>query len=289
MRIDGVFTVFNILRGLAICIGVVFLSLIPFSGKAFPSTFITGSGCSISNVGYLGALAREYERKTGTKVFVRGGGSVVGIEDLKNGTVDFAASCRGKMSDDPEGIRFIQVAWDALVFIVNKTNPVTDISMDEVRGIYSGKITNWSRLGGRDSPVKLFVSRSRRGLSGVATSVRKLVTYGKNIRAPNVRFVPSSGLAEQLVENTPGGFAITGFSSARKRMVKMLKVNGIYPTRKAIINGKYGFMRPLFLVVPPNPKPEVVRFVSFALSKAGQQFISSQGVVSLLDVKEGRR
>ena len=280
---------FNILRVLATCIGVVFLSLIPFSREAFPAAFIMGSGCSISNVGYLGALAREFERRTGTKVFIRGGGSVVGIEDLKSGNVDFAASCRGRMTGDPEGIQFIQVAWDALVFIVSETNPVGDISMDEVRAIYSGRITNWSRLGGRDNPVKLFVSRSRRGLSGVESSVREMVTHGKTVVAPGVRFVPSSGLVEQLVENTPDGFAATGFTSARRRNVKMLKVNGVYPTTKAIINGKYGLRRPLFLVIPPDLKPEVMRFVSFALSETGQQFISSQGVVSLLDVQEGRR
>lgn len=280
---------FNILRVLVICIGVVFLSLIPSSREAFPAAFITGSGCSISNVGYLGALAREFERRTGTKVLVRGGGSVVGIEDLKSGTVDFAASCRGRMSGDPEGIQFIQVAWDALVFIVHETNPVNNISMNEVRAIYAGKITNWSQLGGRYGPIKVFVSRSGRGLSGVETSLRELVTHGKAVSGPHVRFVPSSGIVEQLVENTSDGFATTGFTSARRRSVKMLKVNGVYPTTKAIIRGKYGLRRPLFLVIPSEPKPEVTKFVSFALSEAGQQFISSQGVVSLLDVREGRR
>lgn len=279
----------NVLKGVTVCIGAVFLLFLPGPREACGATYITGSGCSISNVGYLAALAREFERTTGMKVFVRGGGSVVGIEDLKGGTVDFAASCRGRMAGDPKDIRFIQVAWDALVFIVHETNPVSNISLDDIRSIYSGKIRNWSRLGGREGPIRLFVSRSRRGLSGVEASVRDLVMHGQTIRSPNVRFVPSSGIVEQLIENTPDGFATTGFTSARKRGVKILKVNGVYPTAQSIISGKYGLRRPLFLVISSNPKPDVMKFVSFALSEVGQQFISSQGVVSLLNVREGDR
>jgi phosphate transport system substrate-binding protein len=279
----------NPVKVLITCAAAIFLFSFPCPPDAWSAAFITGSGCSISNVGYLSALAREFERRTGTRVFVRGGGSVVGIEDLKNGNVDFAASCRGRIAGDPRDIQFIQVAWDALVFIVHKSNPVNNISLEEVRSVYSGRITNWSELGGRDGPIELFVSRSRRGLSGVESSVRHLVLDGKTVKSPNASFVASSGIVEQLVEETPDGFAATGYTSARKRNVKMLKVNGVYPTVKAIIDGKYGLKRPLFLVIPPDPKPEVIRFVSFALSEDGQHFISSQGVVSLLDLREEDR
>jgi phosphate transport system substrate-binding protein len=286
-RADNSVVMNRALRILTTYLTVILLSFF-FAGPraAGAASYITGSGCSISNVGYLTALAGEYERRTGTKVFVRGGGSLVGIEDLKNGSVDFAASCRGREAGDPKGLQFIQVAWDALVFIVHKSNPVSNISLDNVRAIYEGKIANWRQLGGRDALIKLFVSQSRRGLSGVETSVRDMLLSGKAVESPNARFVPSSGIVEQLVETTPDGFAATGFSSASKRRVRMLKVNGVYPTMKAIIAGKYGLRRPLFLLVPANPKPEVMKFVSFALSEDGQRFISSQGVVSFLDLDE---
>ncbi len=268
---------------------ILLLFFLAVPGPAWAAAYITGSGCSISNVGYLVALAAEYERRTGTKVFVRGGGSLVGIEDLRNGNVDFAASCRGREAGDPEGLQFIQVAWDALVFIVHESNPVDNISLDNVRSIYEGKITNWRELGGRDARIELFVSRPRKGLSGVEASVRDMLLPGKAVESPNARLVPSSGIVEQLVEKTADGFAATGFSSASKRRVKMLKLNGVYPTVKAIIAGKYGLRRPLFLLVPSNPKPEVMKFVSFALSEEGQRFISSQGVVSFLDLNEAGR
>ncbi len=247
---------------------------------------IVGSGCSISNMGYLSAIAQEYEKRTGVKVLVRGGGTVIGIEDLRTGKVDFAASCREKTAADPDDIEFIQVAWDALVFIVNKSNPVSGISKDDVRSLYEGKITNWKELKGKDMPIKIFLSRSGKGMSGIDNSIRKRGLFGDESRKnPNTLLLASSALVEQMVEKTPEGFATSGFSSARKRDVKMLKLNGIYPDKTNIISGKYPLIRPLFILIPKGPSPEVKKFVDFVLSKEGQQFISSQGVVSLLDIK----
>jgi len=250
------------------------------------SESITGSGCSVSNVGYLQELAKEYERQTGVKVLVRGGGTVVGIEEVRTGRVDFAAACRSKSADDPADVDFIQVAWDALAFIVHKSNPLNDISLDEVRAIYAGKITNWKQLKGKDSPIKVFISKTKKGLSGVEGTTRELVLKGREvIETPNTLFLASTAIVEQMVEDTPGGFATTGFSSARKRDVKMLKVNGVSPDKKNMINNKYPLKRPLFLLVPHRAKPAVKNFVDFALSNKGQKFISSQGVVSLIDMK----
>jgi len=251
---------------------------------------LIGSGCSVSNVGYLTELAKEYERQTGVKVFVRGGGTVIGIEDVRTGKVDFGASCRGKAIGDPEDIQFIQVAWDALVFIVNKSNSINNLSLDDVRAIYADKITNWKQLKGKDMPIKVFISRPKRGLSGVEGSTKEMVLKGKDpAETKNTLYLASTGIVEQMVEDTPEGFATTGFSSARKRDVKILKVNNVYPDKKTIANNKYPLRRPLFLVIPQNPKPETKRFIDFVLSKKGQQFISSQGVVSLLDVTPVRK
>ncbi len=265
------------------------LALIPpllFPSPSHSADYLTASGCSISNVGYLTALADEYERRTGVKIFVRGGGSVVGVEDLKSGKVDFAASCRPKAAGDPEDVTFVQVAWDALAFIVHKSNPLENISLDEVRAIYAGKVTNWKQLKGRDAPIKIFVSRTKKGLSGVEASTKHLVLKGKEpAETPNTLFVASSGIVEQMVEENPDGFAATGITSARKRNVKILTVNGVAPTNQAIIQNRYPLKRPLFLLLPKNPKREVQKFVYFALSKEGQQFIRSLNVVSVLDIK----
>lgn len=247
---------------------------------------ISGSGCSVSNVGYLSDLAKEYERLSGIKVFVKGGGSMVGIEDLRSGNVDFAASCRDRMLNDPSGISFVQVAWDALVFIVHRTNPVEDISLDEIRAMYNGQYENWKQLKGDDIRIKIFMSKSHKGLSGVESSIRDLALKGKEpVMSTNIVSLASSGIVEQMVEKTREGFASTGFSSARKRDVKMLRVNGVKPTKENIIAKKYSFIRPLYILLPSQPKAEVQRFIDYILSREGQQFISSSGAISLLDIQ----
>src|SRR4030067_2660033 len=103
IRNDG----FNILY-LAAALLILFICL---ANVPAYSEQLTGSGCSVSNAGYLTELAKDYEKLTGVKVLVRGGGSMLGIEDLRSDRVDFAASCRHRVEDDPEDIEFIQVVW----------------------------------------------------------------------------------------------------------------------------------------------------------------------------------
>lgn len=113
-----------------------------------------------------------------------------------------------------------------------------------------------------------------------------MILNGKEpVITPDVNLQQSSGVVEQMVEKTVLGFAVSGFSSARKRSVKMLKVNGISPIQKNIANNKYPFRRPLFLIVPKDAKPEVKRFVDFAVSREGQQLINSFGVVPFIPAK----
>lgn len=253
---------------------------------AYSADFLTVSGCSVSYIGYLRELAHEYERRTGIKINVRGGGTVGGLENLKEGKVDFAATCRNRIKGDPDDVRFIQVAWDALVFIVHPSNPVKDISRKDVQEIYLGKVNNWKQLQGNNMPMKVFIARSTKGLQGVEASLREMVLNGKAFdENPNLKLLPSGGIVEQTIEKTPEGFAATGFTSARTRMFKMLNVDGIPPTKKNIMNGRYPLKRPLYLVIPGNPKTETRKVVDFILSRDGQQFISSLGAVSLLDIK----
>ena len=86
---------------------------------ARPAEPLTASGCSISMVGYLNNLVKEYEKETGQKILLRGGGSYVGLTELGANRVDFAASCKSRGKEDPASLKFVPVAWDALVFIAH--------------------------------------------------------------------------------------------------------------------------------------------------------------------------
>jgi phosphate transport system substrate-binding protein len=247
---------------------------------------LVASGCSVSNVGYLTDLAKDYERLTGQSILVRGGGSVLGLEELRSGKTDFAASCRGREAGDPDDMEFIPAAWDALVFIVHPSNPVANITLGEVQGIYQGLIRDWGQLKGPAGPIDLFVSRPQKGLSGVEGSTKTLVLAGKDpVVTPGTTTLASTGIVEQIVEKSPAAFATTGYSSARRRQVRMLALNGVAPTKENIIAKKYPFARPLYLVVPRSAKPEVRAFVDFVLSKRGQELIGSYGIIPLGDMR----
>ncbi len=247
---------------------------------------LIGSGCSVSVPGYLSDLAEAYEKESGVRVFVLGGGSIRGLSDLQERRVDFAASCQSKTPGDPEDLEYIIASWDALVFIVNKANPVSTITPQQVRDIYEGKITNWKQLGGPDLNLISVISTPK-GMGGIGESLSKMILNGKRPAKQKNSTMQASSVAiwEQLVEEMREGFAGTGFGSARKRNVKMLKVNGVPPTKENIISGKYPFRRPLYIVIKKNAGPGVRKFIDFVLSRKGQKLISSYGMPSLADLK----
>lgn len=115
--------------------------------------------------------------------------------------MDIAASCRKKIAEDPADIEFIQVAWDALVFIVHKSNPINNITMADAKAIYKNQINNWKGLKGSDMPIKVFISKPGKGLSGVDTSVKEMVLKGEKIAvSPDTMALASIGIVEQMVE-----------------------------------------------------------------------------------------
>jgi len=258
------------------------LMLLPLPAAAQGT--LTGSGCSVSVPGYLSDLAKAYEKETGVKVLVLGGGSVRGLTDLQEGRMDFAASCQSRSLHDPEDLEYRIASWDALVFIVHRSNPVDSITPQQVKDIYEGRINNWKQLGGLDLNLISIISKGR---GGVEDSLSTMFLNGQRpLQQKNSTMQASlPAIWEQLVEEMREGFASTGFGSARKRNVKMLKVNGVAPTKENIISGKYPYRRPLFLVIKKNAKPETRKFVEFVLSKKGQKLISSYGMPSLADIK----
>jgi len=247
---------------------------------------LAASGCSISMTGYLNEMVKVYEKETGQKILLRGGGSYVGLAELGADRVDFAASCKSPGPDDPRNLRYIPVAWDALVFIVNPANPVNGLSPQQLQDIYEGRVTGWKALGGPDLPIKSYISTPV-GMAGIGESLAKYVLAGKWPQTTANSSMQSASVAlwEQMVEKTPEGFASTGFDSAQKRHVKMLAVNGVAPTKAAIISGRYPYKRQLWLVTTADAKPEVNAFIKFALSAKGQELIAANGVPPLASIR----
>ncbi len=243
------------------------------------------AGCGITKKAFMSELAKAYQKETGIKIVLHGGGATKGIRQVAAGKIDIGGACRVTLSKNSKESRAHQVpvAWDALVVIVNKSNPVNNISLSQLQKIYLGKIKNWSELGGNNAAIDLYVRKSK--ISGVGRTLRELVFANFNQNFPGAKyFKPSSGPLEKGIVKNRNGIGTTGISSAKKRDVKILKLQGILPDYNSIKTGSYLLYRPLYLVRNTgNTNPRVNDFIKFALSKRGKQIIRRAGTVPYAD------
>jgi phosphate transport system substrate-binding protein len=267
-------------RGLSIAFVVCLVAL---GGHVAEAGQLKWVGCGISKKAFMSALAEAYERQTGVSIVLEGGGATRGIRDVAAGTSDMGGSCRHKiLVDEERNTKMIPVGWDALVAITHPDNPVKDISLEDLKAVLEGKITNWQDLGGPNAPIELVVRKGK--VSGVGLLVRELVLSNTDHEFPAGAIrEASSGPVEKRVERSPTALAFSGISSARKRNVAMLRIDGQSPTYENVAAGKYKLIRPLYLVIPKDPREEVAQFVRFATGPDGQRIVKNQGTVTLAD------
>ena len=271
---------------LTVGVALALLALPIIQGEALGAEGLKWVGCGISKKAFMGPLAAAYEKTTGVKIKLEGGGATRGIVDVVEGKADLGGTCRHVLPRQEErGVKLIPLGWDALVVLVHPSNTVKNLNLDQLKDIYTGKTTNWKQVGGKDRRI-LVVARSGK-ISGVGRMFRELVFKNPEQEfTPAARIVEESAGVEQEVEKDQGAIAVSGVSSAQKRAVKLLQVNGKAPTDENIKDGSYLLYRPLYLVVKQQASDEVGKFVAFALSDAGQTVIAGEGTVNL---KEGAR
>ncbi len=236
--------------------------------------------------------AEEFGKKNSTvTIAVTGGGSSIGINALINGVTDIAASSRqmknseyGKARSRGAIVKEIPVALDGLAFVVNAHNPINEITVDDLRRIYIGQVTNWKQVGGPDMPIVTFSRDSNSGTYGfVQSNVMRNANWGTA-----VRFLPSTSEEIRELKRTNGGIAYGGvayFKNAKN--VKILKVaaskgsEAYAPTEINVRSKKYPVWRYLYYYVNGKPKGASAQFIDFALSSAGQKLVEQVGYYSL--------
>ncbi len=242
-------------------------------------------GCDISKASFMDEVGAAFTKKTGHVIEIEDGGATRGIRDVAAGKAEMGGSCRHALDlKEERGVKLVPVAWDALVVVVHSSNPVSDVTRDQLRGILTGKITSWKELGGRDAPIEVFERKGK--LSGVGFGTR-LLLFGNPDQefTPKARIFDSTRPLEDALEQAPNAVAMTGISSARLRPLKKLAIGGKPPTRDNVISGKYLLYRPLYLTVPERPDPVVSQFIKFLFSAEGQALMKSTGTVTLAEGK----
>lgn len=232
-------------------------------------------------------LAEAY----GKPVNVTGGGSSIGINAFISGTADIAASSRPMRKSEKDkaksrgAVAFeTPVALDGLAIIVHKSNPISSITMDDLRKIYVGQITNWSQLGGSNTPVVVLSRDSNSGTYGFfQVNVLRNQNWGKG-----VRFLPSTSEEARETARTPGAIAYGGVAYFKDnpniKIIGVSKAKGspaIMPTEQNVRNKSYPIWRYLYFYTNGAPRGETKSFISFALSPQGQKIIEEVGYYSV--------
>ena len=268
------------------------LGLTLFSLNAGATT-ISWTGCGISKLGFMQDVAAAYEKKSGVKIELEGGGATKGIRKVALGESHLGGSCRmplvleaadGSLQIDSQEqqVKMIPVGWDALVAITHKENKmVSGISREQLKQVLTGKITRWSQLGAEsDQPINLYVRTGK--ISGVGLTLRQQLFNNTDQEfSKKATYLPSSGKIEKAMEKDPYGLAVSGISSSRHRELNLLKLEDVEPTMANLKSGQYMLYRILFLVTPPDyrERPELQKFVDFTLSSEGQKVIKEAGTL----------
>ncbi len=230
-------------------------------------------------------------RYPGTQVSVTGGGSGTGIAALLNGTTDICASSREIQGKEKElaaqkKIDLVEhaVARDGLAIIVNPANPVAELSLEQIRKIFTGEFANWKDVGGPDLPI---IVLSRESSSGTFVFFQEFV-LNKADYTPKARLLAGTSALVQSVAADQGAIAYVGLAFAldAKATVKMLPVKSadgapaVLPSDETVRAGKYPVARPLYLYTNGSSSPEVKAFIDFCLSDAGQKIVTETGYIS---------
>jgi len=232
--------------------------------------------------------ARAYEEKNkGAKISVNGGGSGTGIAALMNDTADFAMASRKIKSKEVDSIKekgfevveYI-VAYDGLAIVVNKSNPMNEISIDQLSKAFGQNgVNNWSDIGGPDRELQIF---SRDSSSGTFEYFRKTV-IGKNGKyrsdAARKQLQSNSQILDNVIKTGSGiGYVGLGYVEERKDEVKVLKVKGRGQGTAYLPGDKdYVLTRPLHFYTKGKPEGLVKAFIEFALSEEGQKIVKEEG------------
>lgn len=252
-------------------------STAPSSGRLV----ITGSST-------IGPLMREIGGRfrvlhPGVVIEVETGGSNRGIKDVTQGKADIGMASRA-LTKEESGLYSFAIGRDGVCLIVHKSNPVDKLTNRQVADIYTGKITNWNKVGGRDAPVA--VMNPRRGYSSVEQFTHFFGIEYADIKA---QMVLGDNLERvKAVGENPNGIAYLSIGTAQRQAqigapIKLLPVEGVAATQRNIRSGNFPISRPLLLLTKQPPTGILKEFINYSLSSSVTDLITQHDFVPYLD------
>jgi phosphate transport system substrate-binding protein len=269
--------------GACISIAAAAITMVATAASAQTTLKVDGSTGAMPLVA---ALAKAYEAKTpNLKIEIgKGLGTKARIEALNAGSIDIAVASHGLKIDDlvKQGMSVDEIARTPVVFGVNASVPITNLSQAQICAIYSGALKNWKEAGGPDLAV---VARTRPDSEVDAEVARDGVACLKTLKMPEmVKIMERGGDMAKELAATQGAIGMTTTTVAEQSggRIKTLSLDGAAPTEANVTAGKYRLVREVFLVAKGNTTPAVKAFLAFVKSSDGAKVIKANGAIAKL-------
>lgn len=230
------------------------------------------------------ATAEEFMNKNqNINISVQGGGSSVGIAALLDSTTDIADASRPiKDAEIAKAVsRGIEpkahvVAMDGIAVVVHPSNPITALAKKQVKDIYTGKISNWSEVGGSAGQIVVI---GRDSASGTFEAFTELALNKEKTR-PDALLEASNQAVATTVAKTPGAIGYIGLGYITSS-VKPITIDGVVCKKETVLSAEYPYSRPLFMYTNGKPTGAVKEFLDFVVGSEGQKLAEANGYVGL--------
>lgn len=246
-------------------------------GQEVGGSTITISGST--SVGPLAEkLAMKYEEIEKVKIEVNQIGSSAGIANAMNGVSQIGMSSRDlKPEEIDSGIEELIIAYDGIVIVTHPSNPVKNLTMEQVKQVFTGDVTNWKDLGGNDMEI---VVVSREDGSGSRDAFQEIVGYKSGQLIQNAIVASGNGNIKTTVAMNKHAIGFISFEYIDDS-ISTMNINGIEANAENVLNGTYSLSRPFLFVHKKDVPNATQQFMDFILTAEGQAIVESAGAIPL--------
>lgn len=222
-------------------------------------------------------LGEDFAAKNeGISIEVQQIGSSAGIKNAIEGTSQIGMASRDlKDEEKASGLKETQIAIDGIAVITNKNNEVKDLTLEQVKDIYIGKITNWKEVGGKDAPI---VVVSREDGSGTRDGFQENVGFESEELTKDAQISDGSGNIKSTVEGNANAIGYISFGYVDES-VNAVKVDGVEINHETVANNEYVIARPFILVNKDGISDNAQALIDFILSDEGQSILEEKGFI----------
>ncbi len=257
-----------------IMVALMFAAAVTGCGKSARRTVKVAGSTSVQPL--TEELAEAFAQKQpDLTVSITGGGSSAGVESANKGTAQIGTSSR-ELKDEEKGYGLTEtmIAKDGIAVIVNPANPVKDLTLEQIKKIFTGEIKDWREVGGKKGPIIVVVREEGSGTRGAFEEM----VLGKGVKfIANAVVQNYTGAVKTAVTKDAGAVGFISLGST-DNTVRALKVDGIAPSEATVLDKSYKISRPFLFLTKGEPDSATKAFIDFVLSGEGQKIVSEKFV-----------